>query len=438
MASNDIFLDVDAEESDDAADTAGKAELDGRDDTNHDNAAPAALSAAQSTYARGAMTGPIDANLQSKCSVKSCELLSGSANDWDIAFHDKIKERFKAGVRVRQFWFEPDIPGAVGLRQCIHIAALCTKRVFVWRPDLQFGQRLELPCKACAVVGRPSPMRKFVCAGWLGARYVHTMEGGAYLLTCRYKCSHFDKCRNRISATHPDFLATLPAPMRAYFPFLLTSKSGFQKTWLSLLFMLWSAGQPLGKLQSTIARWRHARYLERRELYYMSRMDMLLHKKQRGDEAELKSQRSIHEFTAPSTSGPVPVFPPFGRHCEGYNEILAPAGDTLMEAIRDYAAQLEVVEYADRFMCSLTGVAVSSDQHYKVPARIRAIDPATATNPQLVEGLMGTMNERSQILDYFWTASSSHAELESTVQAIKDRDPQHPPTMWTTDRCCVV
>lgn len=398
---------------------------------------------AESAERRSRVSGPIQANTRALC---DCGKTSGFPNDFDLSFHDELRKMFSTSgtldsslknLRMR-FWFEPKMTYTRG--KAPSIDAFCTKRVFVWRPDIQFGFRPLIECKGnCATktdddgvpVQVQVPPRPFFFTEFAGCRYVHTISGGAFLMAGRYKCP---KCSWKIMSSSDEFLEQQPPLWREYFPFLIMSKSAYEVSFLSMLLELWSIGVGTSVLANWIGRQRHAIYQRTRYRYLLSVADVEdFHRKADKAKAEAK-QKSLWTFKG-SHSGLV-AFPAFEQHCKGYNEILAPTDQGLLEALQAYADRIEMLDYADRFMCGLTGEALSSDQHYKVPSRIRSLDQRTATRAQPVPGVYALANEWGQVLDYYWTLSSSHEELESLAEMVVKRGMQ--PVMWTTDLCCKV
>jgi len=350
-------------------------------------AAQATGSAATDASIGSRSSGPLQANKRLLC---ACGKTSGFPNTFDEKFHTDLAAQFVQTRRrendnscTMRFWFEPRFTSYTPDR-AIPLDALCTKPVFVWCPDVQFKAALHLTCdvKTCGSNGKPC---KFYFSDFPRARYVHTRSGGAFLLAARYRCS---VCKTKVAASS----------------------------------------------ESALRRYHRVRYQ-----YLLSQQAVVESAKARKQQADASKQPSLfrfHGFTASSRQRELIPFPGFGQHCDGYNEILAPDDQALMEALEAYVEKLELINYADRFMCALTGKALSSDQSYKVASRIRALDPRTATKAQPAVGMVALTNEYGQVMDFYWTQSSSHNELGSLAELVKSRGVN--PIMWTTDLCCKV
>jgi len=400
-------------------------------------AAQATGSAATDASIGSRSSGPLQANKRLLC---ACGKTSGFPNTFDEKFHTDLAAQFVQTRRrendnscTMRFWFEPRFTSYTPDR-AIPLDALCTKPVFVWCPDVQFKAALHLTCdvKTCGSNGKPC---KFYFSDFPRARYVHTRSGGAFLLAARYRCS---VCKTKVAASSESALRQLPPLWQTMFPFLLLSKTAFDESFLSDLLLL-APVVGVARLTNVISRWRHDCYHRVRYQYLLSQQAVVESAKARKQQADASKQPSLfrfHGFTASSRQRELIPFPGFGQHCDGYNEILAPDDQALMEALEAYVEKLELINYADRFMCALTGKALSSDQSYKVASRIRALDPRTATKDQPAVGMVALTNEYGQVMDFYWTQSSSHNELGSLAELVKSRGVN--PIMWTTDLCCKV
>jgi hypothetical protein len=345
--------------------------------------------------------------LRPKCS--KCAKLCGQPNAFDLEFVKSVRDKLQQeseNFRMR-FWFT---------RDCVYKPTLglplenfCTKRLFVFRPDLQFaGKQMMLPCPSC------NARHLFTHKDYHNPRYAHTLDGGVLVLVSRLACQN---CKKRVSSIHPAFLAS-ESLWHSLFPFYFTNQSGFHQDFLSLYLNLWTSGTSIASLVKCISRARHTYYLRCRLQFYEGLASVAFN--------VLTGKHVIRQ-----------AFPAMGRHCDGYNEILSPSENLLQDALCAYAKHMAIPSYTGRFLGATTAIAVCSDQHHVVPKRVVYYDAKTRRKVRPYPGIHAAVNERSQVLLYYWTMSSATAELRHLSVNLAQRLASNPPKIWTTDRCCL-
>lgn len=120
-----------------------------------------------------------------------------------------------------------------------------------------------------------------------------------------------------------------------------------------------------------------------------------------------------------------------GMLCNGYNEILSPSENLLQDALCAYAKRMQkrmqIPIFTGRFLGATTAVAVCSDQHHAVPKRVVYYDPKTRRKVRPHQGIHAAVNERSQVLLYYWTMSSATSELRHLSVNLAMRLATNPP-----------
>lgn len=345
--------------------------------------------------------------LRPKCA--QCKKTAGQPNALDDEFLAELRRRFRdspQNLRM-QFWFSP--PRSYKVSTGLPLADFCVKRVFVWRPDVQFaGSPIVLKCGKC------TKLCEFKHKDYLTPRYTHTLEGGVLVLMSRLCCCD---CGDRVSSIDDGFFDQCPL-WKSLFPFYFTHQSGFHEDFLSHYLNLYTAGTSITCMVKAIARFRHTRYLRQRLLYYRA----------------LRVTKA-NPFTKQAVQ-PLP-FPALGDHCNGYNEILAPSENLLQDALVAYSRNAQISLYTGRFMGGLKARAVCSDQHHAVPKRVVFADPNTRRKVHPYPGILGVVNEYGQMLLYYWTMTTASGELVHSSKQLSERLRDSPPIIWTTDRCCL-
>jgi hypothetical protein len=235
----------------------------------------------------------------------------------------------------------------------------------------------------------------------------------------RYKCPR-KNCQKKFSSVDTDFLKLLPFHIRAIFDaqIILTANSGICSELLEFVLNLAVAGATISAIQGAIRRTRSQAYCSTRLAYV--------------EHAAFARKRSAGVFrSAPVNLSP---FPHMHEHCVGYNESSAPTEEFLRALV---LAKMKLVsQSADRFMSNIDAVALASDQHHASMRRIGVTDDDTSRVSHPIDGMVAVMNERSQVLYWKYTSSTSNNELQEVAKVLSPRL-KETVKMWTTDRCCL-
>ncbi|KAI3645112.1 hypothetical protein MP228_011276 [Amoeboaphelidium protococcarum] len=295
-----------------------------------------------------------------------------------------------------------DAPDPLLCSSALQLESYCGIRTYFWVPELFYSKFVpHMPCPSCGDV-KGFVHRK----GWNSTdRIVMSLNRQYRIISKVYFCN---RCQKEFRGHDEEAIKRLPFFLQQRFPAIIYPKSAIDKSLASLLARQVVNGQSYRDFRLMISEMQN-------ENFMVSKLAFMT----------LQSQKLRNDLGLLPTRG-IPNFGEFSDDNLWAGSI--PSQGFLQNVFQDLSTRN--FDMRKSYTASLTGDILCGDHTFAIAA------VPSCGGGRLYEAMYTVMNEKSQVLGYYFTNSTALKDIKCELKDICKRYDGGGPQLFYSDRCC--